>query len=172
MSKMEMKEFRIDTDFDDTLLSKFKAFISSITTVCILAFDIESYGGYCYVLGEMKKIIDAKKKEGFVILTNVDNYAYSAGFFFYLLGDIKYCAEDADFLFHPAGYDVNGRLIADDLRGMLEDAERFDILIKEIIDENTGVKPEALSFLIRNENFLSREDLIYLGFIEAEYKLI
>jgi len=169
---MEVKEFKIDRDFDNVLLSKFKAFIATATAACILAFDIESPGGYCHVLKSMKEILDEKKAQGYIIATNVDKYAYSAGFFFYLLGDLKYYAEEAEFLFHPAGYYTEHRLVAADLREMLEEAELFDELLIEIVKESTNVDPQALSFLMKNENYLTPADLIYLGFIEAEYELI
>lgn len=169
---METKEFAIDRDFDDTLLENFKAFIASLTGACILLFDIESCGGYCYVFKEMKELIYQKKAEGYIIATNVDYYAYSAAFFFFLLGDLKDCDDEADFLCHPAGYQPERRLIADDLRGMLEEAEMFDEVIAEVIADNTKVAPEALNFLSKNENFLSKQDLIYLGFMEAEHELI
>lgn len=172
---MDTIEFNVYEDFEQGLADKFSAFAATLTTPCIVLIDIESQGGYTEVLREMEEVIKAKKKEGFVFVTYVTNYAYSCGLFLYLLGDVKDCSEDARFMFHSSGFDLKdetGRLVSTDLVEMLEILEADDELTNRILAENTTVAPEMIEILKKNDNFLSKEDLIYLGFMKREYELI
>lgn len=169
---METVEFNIYEDFCEGLAERFTKFINSLSKPCIIAIDIESYGGFCHVLEEMEVLVKQKKAEGYVFATNVDTFAYSCGLFFFLLGDLRYCADEANFLYHSAGYWIEQRVTSHDAREMLEELLKADEVGKRIVSENTTVTPEILNILDKNENYLSREDLVYLGFMENEYELI
>lgn len=170
---MDTVEFNVYEDFEQGLADRFVAFLNVLTTPCAILIDIDSCGGYAEVLGEMKQAITAKKAEGYTVITNVEDRAYSCGLFLFLLGDIKLCSDTARFLFHAPAIEIeNERLTSSDLKEMLEVTESADAITDEIVAENTTVAPEILEILKKNDNFLSKEDLIYLGFMEREYELI
>ncbi len=170
---MDEVEFIVHEDFEPALAEKFASFMSGLKSPCTVVIDIESPGGYTEVLEQMETLITAKKQEGYVFITNVDNYAYSCGLFLYLLGDIRLCSEEARFMFHSAGIELMfERVTSTDLKEMLEILESSDELTNRILSENTTVQPGMLEILKKNDNFLSKEDLIYLGFMEREYEPI
>jgi ATP-dependent protease ClpP protease subunit len=169
---MDTVEFNVYEDFEQKLADRFAAFMAGLTTPCTVLIDIESCGGYTEVLRDMEAIVTQKKTEGFIFVTNVEDYAYSCGMFLFLLGDVKMCADGARFMYHAAGFDVFDRLTSSDLREMITVLEAEDALTNRILAENTTVAPEMLEILKKNDNFLSKEDLIYLGFMEREYELI
>ena len=55
---------------------------------------------------------------------------------------------------------------------MLEVLEEADAFTARILAENTTVAPGMQDVLNKNDNFLNREDLIFLGFMESEYEQI
>lgn len=169
---METIEFKIHEDFLQQLADRFNAFIKMLVNPCIIVLDIQSCGGYVQVLEDMEPLIKQKKAEGYIFVTNVDNYAYSCGLYLFLLGDIKLCDDEARFMYHSAGLDLNQRVTIHDVREIAQELEHCDQVANRIVKENTTATPEILSMLNRNENYLSKEDLIYLGFMEREYELI
>lgn len=170
---MDTVEFDIFEEFGQALADRFAAFMAGLTTPCVVLIDIESVGGEAEILGDIKQIIDAKKVEGFIFITNVDEYAYSCGLFLFLMGDIKLCSDSARFMFHSAGIEIkNKRLIQQDIAEIAAIVESANYILDSIVAENTTVAPEILGVLMKNDNFLSKEDLIYLGFMEREYELI
>jgi len=170
---MDTVEFNIFEEFGQQLADRFAAFMAGLTTPCVVLIDIESIGGEAETLGDMKQVIDAKKAEGFIFITNVEDYAYSCGLFLFLMGDIRLCSDTARFLFHSAGIEIkNERLIQQDIMELVVLVESANAIIDSIVAENTTVAPEILEVLMKNDNFLSREDMIYLGFMEREYEPI
>jgi ATP-dependent protease ClpP protease subunit len=166
---MEEVVFRVHEDFTEHLLSKFEGFIKSLKAPCLVTLDIESFGGYTDVLKSMEPMIAEKKKEGYVIKTRVSNYAYSCGMFLFLLGDIREASDTASFMFHSSGFDVSQRLNSNDLREMLEMLEEDDAFTARVLRENTKVSEDMLEILSKNDNYLSKKDLIYLGFMQESY---
>lgn len=169
---METVEFKVHGDFEQPMADRFVAFLNGLTEPCAVRIDIRSLGGYVYILEEIEQAICAKKVEGFIFLTNVDEYAYSCGMFLFLLGDIRTCADTANFMYHAPGFVVDDRITSTDLKEMLQVLENDDALVDKILSENTTVQPGILEILKKNDNYLSKEDLIFLGFMEKEYELI
>lgn len=170
---METVEFNVYEDFEQGLADRFVAFLNALKAPCVVLIDIESCGGYTEVLAEMEQAIQIKKAEGYKFITNVEDHAYSCGLFLFLLGDIKLCSDSARFLYHSSGFDLKDeRLTSTDLREMLEVLEEADILTDRILAENTTAAPGMIEILKKNDNFLSREDLVFLGFMQNEYELI
>jgi len=170
---MDTVEFNIYEEFGQQLADRFATFMAGLTAPCVVLVDIESIGGEAEILGDMKQVIDSKKAEGFIFITNVENYAYSCGLFLFLMGDIRLCSDSARFLFHSAGIEIkNERLIQQDIMELAVLVESANAIIDSIVAENTTVAPEILGVLMKNDNFLSKEDMIYLGFMEREYELI
>lgn len=169
---METVGFEVYAEFDSDLSASFSEFMSSLTSPCMVVLDIKSYGGFCWVLEEMETAIKAKKAEGYVFVTNVEEYAYSCGLFLFLLGDIRTCSDYAEFLYHAAAIWSFERITSTVASEMLEELQRADEIGHRIIEENTTADPNIMAILEKNENFLSRTDLIFLGFMENEYELI
>lgn len=169
---METAEFLVHEDFTQDLLERFNAFCDSLAEPLAVVFDIESHGGETEVIKAMEARISALKEAGFVVITNVENYAYSCGLFLFMLGDIKTCSENARFLFHTSGFDVFDRLVLDDVLEMAEVLKADDVFVRRLIAENTELGEGMFEILRKNDNFLSRQDLIFLGFMENEYEPI
>lgn len=168
---MEVVNFDVHEEFLNGLSDRFSSFIATLKAPCVVAIDIESCGGLCEVLEDMEKLIALKKAEGFVFKTHVETYAYSCGFFLYLLGDVRTCSDYADFFFHSGGYDIKeSRLSSRDLLEMAQELEPFDRMVDRVLAEHTTVSPEIKDFLLRNETFLSKQDMINFGFMLAEYE--
>lgn len=169
---MEIVNFEVHEEFLNGLSERFSSFIATLKTPCVVAIDIESCGGSCKVLEDMETLIIEKKSEGFVFTTHVETYAYSCGLFLYLLGDVRTCSDYAEFFFHAGGYDVEDRRLSSrDLLEMAEELAPFDAMVDRVLAENTSVTPEIKDFLLRNETFLSKQDMINFGFMLAEYEL-
>jgi ATP-dependent protease ClpP protease subunit len=169
---MDTVEFNVYEDFEQALADRFAAFMAGLQSPCTVLIDIESCGGYTEVIKEMEALITLKKNEGFVFFTNVETFAYSCGMLLFLLGDVKTCSDSANFLYHSSGMFLMDRITATDAREILEMLEEDDLFTERILAENTTVAPAMLEILKKNDNFLSKEDLIYLGFMEREYELI
>jgi len=169
---MEVVEFKVYEDFEQSLADRFISFLNGLKSPCQIVIEIESQGGYTEVLEQMETAIKAKKAEGYVFITNVEEYAYSCGLFLFLLGDLKFCSETARFMYHSSGFDLKDeRLTSTDLKEMLDILEADDQFTNRILAENTTIQPGMLEILKKNDNFLSKADLIYLGFMEPEYEL-
>lgn len=168
---MEEVEFNVYEDFAQPLADRFAAFMATLTKPCLVLMEIESHGGYTEVLKEMESIIAQKKAEGYVFMTHVETFAYSCGLFLFLLGDVKTASDTARFMFHSSGFDVSERLTSTDLREMLEILDDDDAFTERVLAENTTVQAGMVEILKKNDNFLSKEDLIFLGFMEREYEL-
>lgn len=170
---MDTVEFNVYEDFEQGLADRFAAFMSGLLAPCTVAIDIESCGGYTDVLAQMEQIISAKKVEGYVFVTNVEDHAYSCALFLFLMGDIKMCSESARFMYHSSGFTLeNERLTSTDLIEMLSILEADDALTNKILAENTTVQPGMLEILKKNDNYLSKSDMVFLGFMQEEYELI
>jgi len=168
---MEAVEILVHEDFEDALLERFTSEMEALTEPCVIAIDIKSNGGYIHILEPMVDLIKAKKEAGFVIITNVDEYAYSCGFILFLVGDIKTVAEKAELMYHDAGLEVEDRLTSSDAKEIYEILSKCDEVIDKIVLENTELSLEMFSILKKNTTFFNREDLIYLGIMQNEYSL-
>lgn len=169
---MEEVRFDVHEDFESGLADRFSQFINSLNAPCIVTVDIESCGGRCEVLESMESLIAQKKAEGYVFKMHVELYAYSCGLFLFLLGDVRTCSDHAEFYFHAGGYDLGFvRLTSRDLNEMAQELAPFDAMVDRILAEHTTVTAEIKDFLLRNETFLSKQDMVNFGFMLAEYEL-
>lgn len=169
---MDAIEIIIHETFEEKLLTRFTSEMNVLTEPCVIVIDIKSEGGYCEVLERMAEMVAKKKEEGFVFVTNVDEYAYSCAFVMFLLGDIKICDPKADFMNHSAGIHIKDeRITAYDAKEIFESLNEYDKVFDRIILENTDLTPEMFSFIKKNTTFFNREDLILLGIMQNEYSL-
>lgn len=163
---MEEIIFEVKEDFSLDLERRFTAFITELKQPKIVVLDIESKGGFVKVLRSMEAQITVKKKEGFVFVTNVDNYAYSAGFLLFLLGDIRFTTDTAGFMYHPAGFTIeNKRVTTENLKQMAELLEVEDEFVYKIFKENTQISAELFDVIKKNDVFLTKKDLKNLNLI-------
>lgn len=170
---MEEVEFLVYGEFKPQLAHKFGTFTAGLTQPCIVKLSIRSVGGDLEVLRDLESSISQMKNEGFVFKTDVQEFAYSCGLFLFLLGDIKTASDTARFMYHAPGIEIRDeRLTSSDAREILEILEAEDIFVNRVLAENTTLDAGMYEILKKNDNFLSRQDLIFLGFMEDEYELI
>jgi ATP-dependent protease ClpP protease subunit len=166
---MVIAEFLVHEDFTESLLARFNAFCDTLAEPCAVVFDIRSQGGHTEVLKAMESKISELKAKGFLIITSVNEFAYSCGLFLFLLGDIKTCDDAARFLFHASGFDIEvDRLVLEDLLEMAEILQADDVFVRRIIAENTELPAGMFEILKKNDNFLSKNDLVFLGLMPEE----
>lgn len=169
---MEEVEFLVHEEFTPKLLQKFSTFVASLSEPCLVVLNIRSIGGEVEVLREIESLIFEMKQAGFVFKTDVQEFAYSSGLFLFLLGDIRVANDTARFMYHAPGIVIDERLTSSDAREILEILEVEDIFVNRVLAENTTLEPGMYEILKKNDNFLSRQDLIFLGFMEESYELI
>lgn len=170
---MEEVEFLVHEEFGAPLAQKFAAFVMGLTEPCIVTLKIRSIGGFVEILRDIEAVISEMKEEGYVFKTDVQEFAYSCGMLLFLLGDVRVASETARFMYHSAGVEIGDeRLTSTDAREILELLEQEDAFVNRLLAENTNVSEGILEILKKNNNFLNRQDLIFLGFMEAEYELI
>lgn len=166
---MVIAEFLVHEDFKPVLLTRFEAFCDTLVEPCAVVFDIRSQGGHTEVLKAMEAKISELKENGNLIITSVNEFAYSCGLFLFLLGDIKTCDNSARFLFHASGIEIESeRLVLDDLLEMAEILQADDVFVRRIIAENTELPDGMFEILKKNDNFLSKNDLVFLGLMPEE----
>jgi ATP-dependent protease ClpP protease subunit len=167
-----MVEINIKEKFEEDLLKRFSEEMEALTVPEIILCNIESAGGYCHILEAMCNIVEKKKAEGFIFVTDVENYAYSCAFIFWLLGDIRFCSDTSELMYHAAGvsFDKNERITAKDAKEIFEGLDYFDQIFDKIA-LSTGVAPEMFEIIKKNETFFSKKDLIYLGIVKEEYEI-
>jgi len=170
---MEAIEVLIEGVFDQSMLDKFTTDIEAISKPSVVVFEIKSEGGYCEILEAMCEIMLAKKSEGYVFVTSVEEYAYSCAFVFFMLGDMKFCSEQAKFLYHAAGvtFENRERITALDAKEIFESLDYYDKIFDKLLLENTDISNEMFSFMKKNETSFDRNDLLYFGLIKEEYEL-
>ena len=168
---METVVFEIKEDFTNELSEKFVDFSKSLTSPSLVVLEIESYGGQVQALEKIVNEIYALKGKGFVFVTSVENYAYSCAFSLFLMGDIRLASDEAKFIDHPPFLEIDDIINAEEAKEIFEVLTYAQNLSDRIFYENTNISPEAFNLLRKNESFMDRNDLIFLGLMENEYKL-
>ena len=168
---MENLIFNVNEDFTDELSDKFEAFASSVTTPCVITLEIESHGGEAQSLEKIANRISEMKKQGNVFVTNVDNYAYSCAFALFLMGDMRFASDTAKFVDHPPTIEVDEKISAKDAKEIFDILDYFQNVRDKIISENTNISPQVFNLLKKNETFMDKNDLIFLGLMEEDYTL-
>jgi ATP-dependent protease ClpP protease subunit len=168
---METVVFEVKEDFTDELSDKFVDFSNSLTIPSLVVLEIESQGGQAQSLERIVNEIYALKEKGFVFATSVENYAYSCAFALFLTGDIRLASDEAKFIDHPPFLEIDDIINAEDAKEIFEVLSYFQNVRDRIISENTNISPEAFNLLRKNETFMDRNDLIFLGLMENEYEL-
>lgn len=168
---MDSIVFEVKEYFTNALSERFETFANSLTTPCAVVLEIESCGGEAQSLEKIVNKISTLKEKGFVFITSVEKYAHSCAFALFLVGDMRFASEGARFVDHPPFLDVEDRINAKDAREIFEVLDYFQKVRDRIISENTNISPEAFNPLKKNETFMDRNDLVFLGLMENEYKL-
>lgn len=95
-----MVDIKVIGEFSAPMENKFNKDILALKDGDIAVIEITSNGGEMEVLKRMTSKILALKERGIEIVTFVPNYAASAGFFLFLLGDHREIAEKATVHYH------------------------------------------------------------------------
>lgn len=168
---METVIFNVNKNFDDKLSNDFDVFANGLKSPCVVALEIESCGGEAQALEKIANRITQMKEQGYVFITSVENYAYSCAFALFLMGDMRFASDTAKFVDHPPTIEVDDKISAADAKEIFGILDYFQNVRDKIISENTNISPEAFNLLKKNETFMDRNDLIFLGLMENEYTL-
>jgi ATP-dependent protease ClpP protease subunit len=158
----------VKSTFDSQLQKEVIEQLDSFSEPCMICIDIESRGGTVEALENIVAKMESMKEDGFVFVTNVDNYAYSSAMMLFLTGDYRMTGDKPELLFHaPAVYN-HDRITLDVAKKMVSVLEPANELMDAIIQKHTTITPELYSFIKNNTVIFNKTDLIDLGVLNAE----
>lgn len=162
-----MVEIAVVGEFNAALENKFNKDIAGVTDNDVLAISITSHGGEVDVLKRMTEKIYNLKQRGVKLLTYVPEYAESAGFFFFLLGDEREVAEKATVHYHAPRFYVEEGFTAtkNNLTEMLEGLTEYQEFTNGLFKASVDIDPELFSLIENAELPMNRAHLVSLGII-------
>ena len=101
-----MVEIEVVGAFAAALENKFNKDIQGVKPKDTLVINITSHGGEVETLKRMAATILTLKQRGVEVVTFVPDYAESAGFFLFLLGDHREIAEKATVHYHAPRVEI------------------------------------------------------------------
>ena len=162
-----MVEVNVVGEFNAVLENKFNKDILSVQPKDTLVISITSQGGEVEVLKRMSAKILQLKQKGVEVLTFVPEYANSAGFFLFLLGDHREIAEKATVHYHPPRVELGEGFIGtkNSLTDILQDLTAYQDFTNSIFRASCDINDELFSLLENSELPMTRKHLISLGII-------
>lgn len=160
-------EINVIGEFNAALENKFNKDIAGLGAGDILAASITSHGGEVDVLKRMAAKIYDFKEAGGKFITYVPDYAESAGFFFFLLGDERDVADKATVHYHAPRFQVEQGFTATktNLTEMLEGLTEYQEFTNGIFKASVDIDPELFSLIENAELPMNRAHLVSLGII-------
>lgn len=160
-------EINVIGEFNAALENKFNKDIAAIGDNDTLAISITSHGGEVDVLKRMAGKIYDLKERGVEIITYVPDYAESAGFFLFLLGDHREVADKATVHYHAPRFYVEEGFTAtkNNLSEMLEGLSEYQEFTNGIFRSSVDIDPELFSLIENAELPMNRAHLVSLGII-------
>lgn len=162
-----MVEIKVIGTFDAALENKFNKDIKTVEDGGVLIMDITSNGGDMEVLTRMTQKILALKERGVTILTFVPEYANSAGFFLFLLGDHREMEETASVHYHVPRVKLGEGFVGtkETLTEVVSSLSKYQDFTSSLFRASCDVDDELFSLLENSELPMKREHLISLGII-------
>jgi ATP-dependent protease ClpP protease subunit len=163
----EMVEVNVIGTFNAALENKFNKDIQAVKSGDLLIIDITSNGGDMEVLTRMTAKILALKENGVQVLTFVPEYANSAGFFLFLLGDDRDMEETATVHYHPPRVKLSEDFVGtkNNLEGVMESLNKYQEFTNSLFRASCEIDDELFSLLENSELPMTRKHLISLGII-------
>lgn len=162
-----MVEINVTGDFNAALENKFTKDVQGLKKGDTAVIHITSHGGSVETLKRMSaKVLDLKQK-GVNIVTHVPEYADSAGFFFFLLGDHREVAEKATVHYHPPRVEPAKGFIGtkNNLTEMLDDLTAYQDFTNSIFRASCDISDDLFSLIENSELPMNRGHLLSLGII-------
>lgn len=162
-----MVEINVIGDFNAALENKFKKDTAGLKAGDIALFNITSNGGEVEVLKRMAFVVYNLKQMGVKIATFVPEYANSAGFFFFLLGDYREISENASVHYHAPRIVLQEQHVFTKLglSDMLSEITNYQDFTSAIFRESCDIKEDVFALIENAELPLNRENLKTLGII-------
>lgn len=162
-----MVEINVVGGFNADLENKFNKDIKAVKPNEKLLINITSHGGDVEVLKRMTASILALKNKGVEVITFVPDYAESAGFFLFLLGDHREIASKATVHYHAPRVELGMGFIGtkNNLTEVLEDLTAYQDFTNQIFRASCDINDELFSLIENSELPMNRAHLVSLGII-------
>ena len=161
-----MVEINVIGGFNADLENKFNKDIKAVKPNEKLLINITSHGGDVEVLKRMTASILALKNKGVEVITFVPDYAESAGFFLFLLGDDREIAAKATVHYHAPRVELNWNVYTKyDLTSIVEDLTAYQDFTNQIFRASCDINDELFSLIENSELPMNRAHLVSLGII-------
>lgn len=161
-----MVEINVIGGFNADLENKFNKDIKAVKPNEKLLINITSHGGDVEVLKRMTASILALKNKGVEVITFVPDYAESAGFFLFLLGDEREIAAKATVHYHAPRVELNWNVYTKyDLTSIVEDLTAYQDFTNQIFRASCDINDELFSLIENSELPMNRAHLVSLGII-------
>jgi ATP-dependent protease ClpP protease subunit len=164
-----MVEIEVIGDFNAALENKFTKDIANLKKGDTLVAHITSNGGSVETLKRMSAKVLELKQKGVSFVTHVPEYANSAGFFFFLLGDHREIAESATVHYHAPRVEPGKGFVGtkNNLTEMLDDLTAYQNFTNSIFRASCDISDELFSLIENAELPMNRKHLQSLGIINA-----
>lgn len=162
-----MVEINVIGGFNADLENKFNKDIKAVKPNEKLLINITSHGGDVEVLKRMTASILALKNKGVEVITFVPDYAESAGFFLFLLGDEREIAAKATVHYHAPRVELGMGFVGtkNNLTEVLQDLTAYQDFTNQIFRASCDINDELFSLIENSELPMNRAHLVSLGII-------
>lgn len=162
-----MVEINVVGGFDAALENKFNKDIKAVKPNEKLLINITSHGGDVEVLKRLTASILALKNKGVEVITFVPDYAESAGFFLFLLGDHREIAAKATVHYHAPRVELGMGFIGtkNNLTEVLQDLTAYQEFTNQIFRAACDISDDLFSLIENSELPMNRAHLVSLGII-------
>ena len=163
----QMVEIEVVGTFAAALENKFNKDIQGVKPKDTLVINITSHGGEVETLKRMAATILSLKRKGVEVVTFVPEYAASAGFFLFLLGDHREIAEKATVHYHAPRVQLGEGFIGtkNSLTEVLGDLTAYQDFTNSIFRASCDINDDLFSLIENSELPMNRTHLISLGII-------
>ena len=162
-----MVEINVVGGFDAALENKFNKDIKAVKPNEKLLINITSHGGDVEVLKRMTASILALKNKGVEVITFVPDYAESAGFFLFLLGDHREVAAKATVHYHAPRVELGEGFVGTKatLTEVLGELTAYQEFTNQIFRASCDISDDLFSLIENSELPMNRAHLVSLGII-------
>lgn len=162
-----MVDIKVIGEFSAPMENKFNKDILALKDGDIAVIEITSNGGEMEVLKRMTSKILALKERGIEIVTFVPDYAASAGFFLFLLGDHREIAEKATVHYHAPRVELGAGFVGtkNNLTEVLENINAYQDFTNSLFRASCNISDELFSLIENSELPMTRAHLKSLGII-------
>lgn len=162
-----MVEINVVGGFDAALENKFNKDIKAVKPNEKLLINITSHGGDVEVLKRMTASILALKNKGVEVITFVPDYAESAGFFLFLLGDHREVAAKATVHYHAPRVELGTGFVGtkNNLTEVLGELTAYQEFTNQIFRASCDISDDLFSLIENSELPMNRAHLVSLGII-------